>query len=74
MRFRRKVPHLPYPPRLAFEARSVQLVAAWTLAMAGMSATHLQGPSRPHGATPTHLSVSAQGSALPPLTARPPRA
>ncbi|MCU0940982.1 MAG: hypothetical protein MUE35_00330 [Hydrogenophaga sp.] len=70
MRFRRKDPALP---RLAFEARSVQLVAAWTLAMAGMSATHLPAPSRHGGGASSHVGVQAPANALPPLTASLPR-
>ncbi len=70
MRFRRKDPALP---RLAFEARSVQLVAAWTLAMAGVSATQLPAPSRQGGTTAPHVSAHAPANALPPLTASLPR-
>ena len=56
-----------------FEARSVQLLAAWTLVIAGAAATgpFLQKP-RP-GATPSGLSLPSAQGALPGPTARGPR-
>lgn len=56
-----------------FEARSVQLLAAWTLVIAGAAATSpfLQKPRQ--GATPSSLSMPSAQGALPGPTARGPR-
>ena len=56
-----------------FEARSVQLLAAWTLVIAGAAATgpFLQKPRQ--GATPSGLSLPSAQGALPGPTARGPR-
>lgn len=53
-----------------FEARSVQLLAAWTLVIAGAAATgpFLQKPRQ--GATPSGLSLPSAQGALPGPTAR----
>lgn len=60
--------------RLNFERHSVQLIAAWTLAMGGLGATQSLVATRGAGASapaPTALSVPA--AALPPHSARLPR-
>jgi hypothetical protein len=56
-----------------FEGRSVQLLAAWTLVIAGAAATgpFLQKPRQ--GATPSSLSMPAAQGALTGPTARGPR-
>ncbi len=56
-----------------FEARSVQLLAAWTLVIAGAASTgpFLQKPRQ--GATPSGLLSAAPQGALPGPTARGPR-
>jgi hypothetical protein len=56
-----------------FEARSVQMLAAWTLVIAGAAATgpFLQKPRQ--GATPSSLSMPSGQGALPAPTARGPR-
>ncbi|NCT98249.1 MAG: hypothetical protein GXD23_12835 [Comamonadaceae bacterium] len=53
-----------------FEARSVQLLAAWTLVIAGAAATgpFLQKPRQ--GATPSGLSLPSAQGALPGPMAR----
>jgi hypothetical protein len=63
----------PALPRHAFEARSVQLIAAWTLTLAGMAGTQALNQPRAKGAASSHHAVPAPGIALPPLTARLPR-
>ena len=63
----------PALPRHAFEARSVQLIAAWTLTLAGVAGTQTFTKPRAQGATSSHHAVAAPGTALPPLTARLPR-
>jgi hypothetical protein len=59
--------------RTGFEARSVQILAAWTLAMAGAGTAQTLAVPRTAGAAAPPLSASATGSALPPLPARLPR-
>jgi hypothetical protein len=56
-----------------FEARSVQLLAAWTLVIAGAASTgpFLQKPRQ--GATPSSLSMPSAQGALTGPTARGPR-
>lgn len=56
-----------------FEARSVQLLAAWTLVIAGAASTgpFLQKPRQ--GATPSSLSMPSSQGALPGPAARGPR-
>ena len=56
-----------------FEGRSVQLLAAWTLVIAGAAATgpFLQKPRQ--GATPSSLSLPSAPGALAGPTARGPR-
>lgn len=56
-----------------FEARSVQLLAAWTLVIAGAASTgpFLQKPRQ--GATPSSLSLPSAHGALTGPTARGPR-
>src|SRR5690606_4738725 len=77
MRRRSNTPGTPTPAprlRLHFEGRSVQLIAAWTLAMGGMAASHHPTPTRGSGAgTSAAVTVAAPASALPALTARLPR-
>ncbi|MBL0943810.1 MAG: hypothetical protein IBJ04_05730 [Hydrogenophaga sp.] len=64
----------PARSRLHFEGRSVQLIAAWTLAMGGLTAAHNTLPSRhASGGASTQSAPSAATGSLPPLTARLPR-
>ena len=42
-----------------FEARSVQIIAAFTLSLAGMSALQSTGAQRPSNASPSTLSTQA---------------
>ena len=66
-------PRSPALPRHSFEARSVQLIAAWTLTLAGVAGNQTVTKPRSQGAASSHLSVVAPQTALPPLTARQPR-
>ncbi|MBX3608931.1 MAG: hypothetical protein KF871_03470 [Hydrogenophaga sp.] len=59
--------------RSSFESRSVQIVAAWTLAMASAGALHGLSTPRSAGASTPPLSSTAPGGTLPPLPARLPR-
>jgi len=68
---------LPSTPRFrvrhSFEARSVQMIAAWSLAMAGAGTMNSLATSRTSGAATAPVATSAPGNALPPLPARLPR-
>lgn len=60
--------------RLSFERHSVQLLAAWTLAMGGLGATQSMVAARGAGAsTPAPTALSAPATTLPPQSARLPR-
>ena len=63
----------PALPRSHFEARSVQLIAAWTLTLAGVAGTQGVSPPRGQGATSGHHAVATPTTAPPPPTARQPR-
>lgn len=59
---------------LNFETRSVQLIAAWTLAMGGLGAAQHLLPARGAGASaPAAVSLSAPAASLPPHAVRLPR-
>ena len=67
-------PIRPPRTRLAFERHSVQLLAAWTLAMGGLGATQSMVAARGSGASaPAPTALSAPAATLPPHTARLPR-
>ena len=61
--------------RLHFEARSVRLIAAWTLAMGGLAPAtqHLLNTRGTGASSPAPVTLASPGPALPPLSTRLPR-